>query len=152
MWLKWQGLANMVDDPFLFGSCNNLISTSKHAELHGDDLSHNCFNPLPLLLLPGEKKAFWRGSWRELPVRLIGWDFWIRPLTRGLHDLRKRVFWIVTNKQTEKQTDNPTLWLNWPSAQCEKPLKKRTFWIFHISKTLHQIIYFPFMFHLIFNL
>ena len=30
--------------------------------------------------------------------------------TRGLHDLRKRVFWDVTNKQT----DIATLWLNRP--------------------------------------
>ena len=40
----------------------------------------------------------------------------IPPLTRSLHDLQKGVFCIVTNRQTYKQTDRQmditTLWLN----------------------------------------
>ena len=33
-------------------------------------------------------------------------------LTRSLHNLRERVFWIVTNTQTDTQTEMATLWLN----------------------------------------
>ena len=53
---------------------------------------HNCFNPLSLLLLPGDKKVFFIGapcSRIELPVRLTGWFFRILPwLGRGLWGLR----------------------------------------------------------------
>ena len=36
-------------------------------------------------------------------------------LTKSLHNLWERVFWIVTNTQTDTQTDMATLWLNRPS-------------------------------------
>ena len=66
----------------------------------------------------------------------------IRPLTRGLHDIQKRVFWIVTKRQTDTQTDMATLWLNRPSAVgrfSENQLQlyiikfiEKAFWIFKI--------------------
>ena len=35
----------------------------------------------------------------------------IRPSTRSLHDLRKRVFWIVTDRQTHRRTSQLNDWI-----------------------------------------
>ena len=60
------------------------------------------------MILSWPKKILQKSS----KYSVIAWQNWEEDSTRSLHNLWKRVFWIVT----ERQTYMATQWLNWLSG------------------------------------
>ena len=65
----------------------------------------------------------------------------ICPSTRSLQDTRKWVFWIVTDRKTNKQTNIATLWLNRPRGRFSENVyyfAQETWYSQHWPKSFNQ--------------